>query len=276
MAVVEVIYYTDPACPWSWAAEPALRRLLTEFGDGVRITYVMAGLAREISDPHAELLEALDAAAASGMPVDPRSWGGRGGRAPRSTYPSCLAGKAAAEQRLDGPYLRVLREGFWLRGAALDTPDALEAAARAVPGLDLGRFAIDLRSNAIAEAFGADLERARSVPQEHRSAAADPPRAGLPSFEVRGARDARWVADAAALAADPRVLRDAVAAAGADPSPLPSAEQALRAHGSMATAEVAAACDLPWPRAAAELWRLALDFRVRPERVGGGELWHAA
>jgi predicted DsbA family dithiol-disulfide isomerase len=278
MAVVEVIYYTDPACPWSWAAEPAVRRLQTEFGDQVPITYVLSGLAREITAPQHELLEALDAAAASGMPVDPRSWGGRGGRAPRSTYPACLAAKAAGEQGLDGPYLRVLREGFWLRGAALDTPDELEAAARAVPRMDLGRFAIDLRSNAIAEAFAADLDRARAVPEDRRSETADPPRAVLPSFEVRGAggaraEPARWAAQPAALAASPALLRDAVAAEGAEGGPLPSVEEALRVHGAMTTAEVAAVCDLPWPRASAELWGLALDFRVRADRVGGGVLW---
>jgi hypothetical protein len=35
-------------------------------------------------------------------------------------------------------------------------------------------------------------------------------------------------------------------------------------------------CDLPGPRAAAELWRLALEWRVRPRRVLGGELWSPA
>jgi protein-disulfide isomerase-like protein with CxxC motif len=40
--MVRLTYYTDPACPWSWAAEPALRRLQMEFGDEARITYVMA------------------------------------------------------------------------------------------------------------------------------------------------------------------------------------------------------------------------------------------
>jgi hypothetical protein len=33
MMTVQVRYYTDPACPWSWAAEPALRRLMWEFED---------------------------------------------------------------------------------------------------------------------------------------------------------------------------------------------------------------------------------------------------
>jgi protein-disulfide isomerase-like protein with CxxC motif len=42
------MYYTDPACPWSWAAEPCLRRIEAEFGDGVSITYVMGGLALDV------------------------------------------------------------------------------------------------------------------------------------------------------------------------------------------------------------------------------------
>ena len=32
MPVVHTRYYTDPACPWSWALEPSFRRLLVEFG----------------------------------------------------------------------------------------------------------------------------------------------------------------------------------------------------------------------------------------------------
>jgi predicted DsbA family dithiol-disulfide isomerase len=259
MAVVEVIYYTDPADPWSWAAEPALRRLQCEFADQVAITYVQGGLAREVSDPGHLLLAGLDAAAASGMPVDPRGWGGHGGRAPRSTYPACLAAKAAAEQGAEGAYLRVLREGFWLRRQPLDSPDALEAAARGVPGFDHARFAIDLRSSAIAEAFGADLERARARPEDHRE---------LPAFRVGDA----WLHGHV----QPRALRDAVAAAGAEPLRLPGVEDAVRRFGTLATAEVAAATDLPWPRAAAELWRLATEFRVGVERVGGGELWSVA
>jgi predicted DsbA family dithiol-disulfide isomerase len=270
MAEVEVISYTDPACPWSWAAEPALRRLQIEFADEVSITYVLGGLAREVTDPQHELLAALDASAASGMPVDPRGWAGRGGRAPRSTYPASLATKAAAEQGLEGPYLRVLREGFWLRRAPLDSADALEEAARAVPAMDLGRFAIDLRSNAIAEAFGADLERARAVPEERRAEGTNPPRVAFPTFEVRGTGGRRWVSGHVR----PEELREAAIAAGATPGPLPDVSGALRRFGALATAEVAAVCDLPWPRAAAELWRLALEHRVAAERVLGGELWH--
>ena len=54
---VEVRFYTDPACPWSWAAEPALRRLMWEFDGELRFAWVMGGLAR--SYERANLLDVV-------------------------------------------------------------------------------------------------------------------------------------------------------------------------------------------------------------------------
>ncbi len=73
-------------------------------------------------------------------------------------------------------------------------------------------------------------------------------------------------------------MRAAALAAGASPAAggLPGPEEALRRFSTLATPEVAAACDLPGPRAPAELWRLAAEFRARPERLLTGELWSAA
>lgn len=251
--MVEVTYVTDPACPRSWAAEPAIRRVLAEFGDRLRFTFVMEGLAREVDDPVQLALELLDAGAASGMPVDARGWLED---APRSTFPACLAVVAAREQACEGALLRALRTGFCLRRARLDTRDALLTAARTVPGLDVTRLAIALDSSATVEAFGADLEHARALRAPEESCA--------PLLLVDGGR------------VSPAGLRDAVAAAGAPPAPLPTVCAALAAHGPLAAAEIAAVCDLPGVRASGELWRLALEFRARPERVGSGELWHAA
>jgi hypothetical protein len=50
----------------------------------------------------------------------------------------------------------------------------------------------------------------------------------------------------------------------------------VRRLGRAGTSEIAAVCDLPRPRAAAELWRLAADWRIRHEPVLCGELWSAA
>jgi predicted DsbA family dithiol-disulfide isomerase len=43
----QVRFYSDPACPWSWAGEPALRRLLWEFEGELEVVWVMGGLARQ-------------------------------------------------------------------------------------------------------------------------------------------------------------------------------------------------------------------------------------
>jgi len=251
MGAVRVTCVTDPACPRSWAAEPALRRVEAEFGDQVAFTYVMGGLAREVGDGLQLALTALDAQAESGMPVDVR---GFLVRPPRSTHPACLAVKAAQEQgaRPAATYVRRLREGFLCFRRPQDTRDALVEAARGVPGLDADRLARDVESSAIVEAFGADLETAR---------AAGP----WPAFLVGGER-----VEAAAL-------RDAVREAGAVPGPLPSVEELLARTAPVAAAEVAAGCGLPALRAQGELWRLALELRARPEPVGGGgALWHPA
>jgi predicted DsbA family dithiol-disulfide isomerase len=258
MDMTDVVYFTDPLCPWSWAAEPALRRLEAEFGEDLRVTYVMVGMAREV-DAAQLLAETLEAVAASAMPADPRVWVDG---APRSSFPACLAVKAAAEQGLDGAYLRRLRLGVMTRRERIDNAEALLAAARDVAGMDLPRFEIDLRSNAIVEAFGADRERAVEVCGAQE-------RPALPAFVV-GAGEPLETGDV-------ERLRDAAVAAGAQPAgPLPDPEAAVRRFGPLGAAEVAAACGLPGPRARIELWRLAGEFRVRALTLVCGELWEPA
>jgi predicted DsbA family dithiol-disulfide isomerase len=272
VAVAHISYYTDPASPWSWALEPTIRKLTHEFGANLRFTYVLGGLARDFGDRQRLIGEWFEAGERGGMPVDPRLWL-QG--APRSSYPACMAVKAADEQGHAEPYLRRLREGFMCRRRKLDTTEALVEEARQVPGLDVERFRVDLASHAIVEAFGADLDSAGAVASEHHAEGTS--RVRLPSLEFRAPDDEVYgVYGLASYEA----LRTAALAAGAQPAsasaPSPSIEEALRRFRSMATAEVAAVCDLPGPRAPAELWRLALEWRVKPERVGTGELWSLA
>jgi predicted DsbA family dithiol-disulfide isomerase len=272
--VVHTYYYTDPMCPWSWALEPSLRKLAVEFPGAFEVRHVMCGMAREVGDTAPFVEQMLEAAGASGMPVDARLWLAA---PPRSSHPACLAVKAAADQGDAGPYLRRLREGLQCRRRKLDTADALLEEARSVSGLDVERLRLDLGSHAILEAFAADLDRAGAVSPEHYSPGSD--RVKLPSLEfVGGDGTVHGVYGYTEYGE----LRAAAVAAGASPalaagsgSPL-SVEDALRRFGTMSTAEVAAVCDLPGPRAPAELWRLALEWRVRAERLGTGYLWSLA
>jgi putative protein-disulfide isomerase len=256
MAAIPATVLTDPYCPWSWAAEPQLRRLQVEFGGSVAFTFVIVGLHRRIetADARSLALATLDAAAESGMPADPRVFLHD---PPSSTHPAGLAIAAVSEQADPGPFIRRLRESIFLERRRMDTAAALLEAAREAGGLDLDRLRVDFGSNAIVERFGAGLERGRGVTTPAFRFGDGPPVAGYGPYER---------------------LREAAVAAGAEPAAdgRPSVEEALRRFPTLATPEVAAVCDLPGPRAPAELWRLALEWRVRPRRVVGGELWEAA
>src|SRR5438270_2954096 len=226
MAVVRVTYYTDPACPWSWANEPELRRLEVQFGDRLSFTYVMAGLARTVDRPLANLREWLDASAASAMPLDPRLWLDA---PPSSSYPASMAVKAAAEQGLGGPYLRRAREGFACERRKLDNPDALVHLAQSVPGLDVDRFRVDLSSNAVVELFGADLERARAVASELEEETLP-----LPTAEFQGEDGSVTRVPGSPISG---AYHAAATAAGAEPVPgsPPGVEDVLRRFGRLGT-----------------------------------------
>ena len=286
---VRVRYLTDPACPWSWASEPTVRRLVTDFGDELRFAYVMGGMARDYGagsdapggggDVYSQLVARwLEVADEGRMPLDPRLWieGPIG-----STYPACMAVKAAAQQAPDGggAYLRVLREGLLCFRRKLDTTEALVEEARRA-GLDVERFRVDLASNATLEAFGADLGEVRDVPDQARAegrvrCSVGHERVPFPTL-VFVAEDGRrhWVVGNRPY----EDYREAAEAAGARPAgtEVPGVLDALRRFGRMATSEVEAVCDLPLPRAAAELWRLATEWRIRPVHVLTGELWEPA
>src|SRR3981081_1988075 len=99
MPVVHISYHTDPACPWSWALEPVLRKLVNELGDILQLAYVMGGMAKEVGDPEHLVGESLDASERSGMPVDARLWLDG---APRGSYAACIRRQGGRRAGLRG------------------------------------------------------------------------------------------------------------------------------------------------------------------------------
>ena len=278
---IELRYITDPACEWSWGNEPKLRRLLWEFGEGLRVRLVMGGLSRTMgSDEHAAHLAGwLEAAAETGMPCDPRVWLSN---PISSTYPACQAVRAACEQ---GPepgirYLRRLREGLLCERKRVDHAEALIAEAGPA-GLDRARFEIDLRSHAITEAFGADLEETRSPTEDAREAGkvaalgSGGERFVFPSAIFVGADGARH----GVFGSQPyEAYREAALAAGAKPGTEGVAEplEALERFGRCATREIEELSGRPRPLVEAELWSLAREWRVRATPFLTGTLWELA
>ncbi len=287
---IEVRWVSDPACAWSWASEPKLRRLIWEFGSSLRFEWVMGGLARSYgpsyrddegnigagSDCYADLISHwLDIAAATRMPIDPRLWTQA---KPTSTYPACQAAIAASEQGWEAGYryLRRLREGFMVERKKLDHADALIAEAGPAD-LDLDRFAIDLRSHAIVEGFGAHLDEVRDVSAAAREQGKTKvtegrERLSFPSVRFRSPTGAEhgvygWQPYAR--------YRDAAIACGAEPSATdrPEPLEVIERFGRCATHEVEELSGQPSTVVRAELWALARDWRLRPVPTLTGTLW---
>jgi predicted DsbA family dithiol-disulfide isomerase len=284
---------TDPACVWSWGSEPKLRKLMWEFGSSIAWRWVMGGLARSYGpayrddegrigagvDCFADLMAHwLEVAAETGMPSDPRIW-----TANRlaSTYPACQGVKAAAEQGPETAYrfLRRAREAIFVERTKLDHTEALVAAA-GVAGLDVERFKIDLVSNAIIEAFAADLDEVRAVPDEAREsgqakATEGFERVSFPSVvfvDDDGGRHGVWGWRPY------QAYREAALAAGAviaEERPLEPLE-AIERFGRCATKEVETLAARPRPVIEAELWALAREWRLHPISALTGTLWELA
>jgi predicted DsbA family dithiol-disulfide isomerase len=283
MMTVQVRFYTDPACPWSWAAEPALRRLMWEFEGELEFVWVMGGLGRSYEG--ANLLEVVSQwlvdAAAGGMPNDPRIWTEN---PLDSTYPACQAVKAAEEQGWQPGYryLRRLREGIMFERRKLDHAEALKAEAGPAH-LDRQRFEIDLYSEAITESFAADLDEVRDPPEEAREAGAihrsskGRERISFPSalfVGEDGSRHGAWGNDSV----DVEKLRQAALAAGANPVNEGSLEpvEAIARFGRCATRELEVLAERPRPIIEAELWTLARDWKLKPVPALTGTVWEPA
>jgi hypothetical protein len=219
----------------------------------------------------------MEVAAEGGMPLDPRLWT----EGPlKSTYPACMAVKAAAEQADDGAYsyLRHLREGILCFRRKLDTTEALVEEARGAK-LNVERFRIDLDSHAIVEAFGEDLEETRTIPDDARSSGGittvrGKERLAFPSAVFVGEDGSRHGVYGLRPYAD--YAAAAEAAGGTRSGESPSIAEALRRFGRMATREIEVVCGVPGPLARAELWRMSTAWEVKPTRVLTGWLWEPA
>lgn len=166
---VEVRYYTDPLCCWSWAMEPAWRKLQYEFGSAIRVTYKMSGLlpnwkglggSRDgVYNPSIMRPEWMHAREMSGMEINDQIWAND---PPGSSLPACMAVKCVEAQSpgLAARYLRMLREAVMLKSRNISNAHTLLEIATGLADVEssfnLTMFWRDLFSDKTKMAFRAD------------------------------------------------------------------------------------------------------------------------
>jgi putative protein-disulfide isomerase len=240
---IEVTYFTDPLCSWSWAFEAIWRRLRYEFAERIAWRYALGGMIpdwQSFNDPlHSVHRPAqmgpswYEVRHLTGMPIDEMIWVED---PPASSYPACVAVKAAGLQGADveEACLRRLREAVLLERRNVAKREVLTELFDGLAGGDGGRFRRDVVGGEALEAFREDLKDAgyRNIGR-------------FPAFVLKGA------AGRAVLLMGYRpypVFREAMAAVAPDLAPSRTAIDpvAYALHwGSITAAEVAEAVGRP-------------------------------
>jgi predicted DsbA family dithiol-disulfide isomerase len=172
---LEVVEYTDPACPWAWGSEPKFRRLRGQLPD-VRWRRVFGILFDDDEDPapdpaaeaawHAKFVDGVSEH--TGAPKPPHlAW------VARTSWPVSLAAKAAEAQgeTVADLVLTRLRETTFLHGTPADDTDRVLAAVEGVPGLDLAALRAAMASAEVRRAVREDW---RETPNRARKSSTSP------------------------------------------------------------------------------------------------------
>jgi len=285
--LVEVVHYTDAACPWAYNFEPALRTLEARYGDQLSVRTVMIGLSESYKEYEARGYTADGTSLTRrrfrrrGMPM------ATGPRArPFGTAPACRLVKAAELQGVPQAeaVLRNLRFGWFTTDLVMDSDEALRAVAESVDGLDAERALADATTPEVEEAYQRDRAETRNPTRFSvklgRTAASDgPDRYTAPSIVLRaGGRELVAPGFQPFEAVDVLVMN---LVPDAERLPVPELADLLAAYpGGLTTAEVARVlADTttdPDPAAAEDdLIRLCVAGAATRRQLGHDALWNA-
>jgi len=172
---VEITFFTDPLCCWSWSFEKPWRKLIDEYGDGIRYRYVMSGMIRDWNSYHDPMNSVsrplqmgpvwMHASQITHVPMRYSVWHED---PPASSYPACLAVKTAALQSLEAEdiYLLNIRKALMEKGLNIAKPEILlqvahETQQQFPEKFNALQFQNDWNKEKGKSGFRADLEKTR-------------------------------------------------------------------------------------------------------------------
>jgi 2-hydroxychromene-2-carboxylate isomerase len=177
--VIGITHFTDPGCPWAYSAWPAHTTLRWRYGEQLRWTLVMVGLAEDAGQYAARGYTPTRSALGYerfrrfGMPfqITPKA-------RLSATSPACRAIVATrlAAPALEEAALRALQFAQFTTTGTLDDPDTLRSALAGVEGLDVDAVVGRIDDPEVVAAYETDRARARAAagsPTEFQGRAAN-------------------------------------------------------------------------------------------------------
>lgn len=166
MKDVTLYYIHDPMCSWCWGFRPTWQDLQARLPDGVRVEYLVGGLAPDSDEPMPEEMRRYLQQAwhkihdTLGAEFNFDFWEKCQPR--RSTYPACRAVLAAEGQAAGKAMIEAIQRAYYTRAMNPSDKDTLVQLAAEL-GLDSERFGADLESAQIQQALLEQIDRARSL-----------------------------------------------------------------------------------------------------------------
>ncbi|MBK6264081.1 DsbA family protein [Marivirga sp. S37H4] len=171
---IEITFYTDPLCCWSWGLKPQLQQLLNTFGEDMSLTYCMCGMIKNW-ESSTDLLHSINKPAQMGpmwmqaatkmnMPLNYMIWEND---PPSSSYPACLAVTATRLQSetIAEKVLLKLWESVMEKGLNISKPEVIytlveEISATNPQLFDVDHFKRDLHGLESRKMLKEDLKKA--------------------------------------------------------------------------------------------------------------------
>jgi protein-disulfide isomerase-like protein with CxxC motif len=165
--VIKATLFNDPACPWGYSANPALRVLEWRYGGQLEWRLVVIGLRDDVSQAMRQSFDPASRAAGQrvfrdryGMPfaLQPKARPAATGRACRAIVAARLAGNGS-----DFRVLRALQFANFTTTMLLDDDDGIREALRGVRGIDADAIVGRLDDDEVSAAYNRDKLEARSA-----------------------------------------------------------------------------------------------------------------
>jgi len=167
---VNIEFYTDPLCCWSWAFEKSWRQLLSKYGDQISYRYMMCGMIpnwdsyndgmNAVSKPIQMGAVWMHASEVTHVKMRYDIWHLD---PPTSSYPPCIAVKTAALQSSEAAdrYLFEMRRCLMEDAVNISKPEVLLSIAKRIQSIDFEKFKHDWNTGLGKNAFRDDIQKAK-------------------------------------------------------------------------------------------------------------------